>query len=153
MSDLFSRIYAGAVADFHAAETEAEVLWAKLEGIPGVKPVEEGVKSALKQQLSNGFAFVDTDLKPHFADGVSMVESACDTGLLAFSHGAVTPFVPAVNAGITLFFNQLRAVIDHAEADAKVKFNLPTPTSSAAPTVAGVEGAVGDAAAAALTGA
>lgn len=125
MTNLLSRIYSGAVADFKAAETEVEATWAKIAVLPGVKPIEDAAQSALKQELSNAFAFIDTDLAPHFADGVSMVESACDTGLLAFSHGAVAPAIPAINGGMTLFFNQLRAVIDNAEAEAKVKFNLP----------------------------
>ena len=148
-NNLFSNIYNKAVTEFRQAEGVIDGIVLKAETLPGVKVIENAVVSSVKQEISNALAFVDTELAPHFGDAVSMVESAIDTGLLAFGatvgpagEVVIKAVTPGVNAGATMLFNQLRAVIDHAEADFKVNANLPAPTSAAQPTVASVIGAV-----------
>jgi hypothetical protein len=150
MANLFSRIFNGAVTLFDNAAAEVEADYAKLIKVfPGIAPVAAAEVGALKQQLSNAFAFVDTELKPHYADATSMVESAADTLILGLTKGVAAPAIPAVNVAMTSGFALLHAVLDKAEVEAKAALQLPPPTAATPPTVA----SIGNAAASAAAGA
>lgn len=139
LPNLFSDIFNKVTTAFHQAEAVVEDTYEKLvKVVPGVEAFVDAEKSALKQQVSNAFNWVDSEISAHYADGVSMVESACDTLLVRMTGGAALPAVPLVNMAITDGFALLRAVIDHKEAAAKAAMALPAPNSSAAPSVGGV---------------
>jgi hypothetical protein len=148
MSSLFSDALSKVTKVFAEGEAVIEATYTNLVKIfPGLAGTAEAEKSALKQQLSNAFAFSDTELAPRWADGVSMVESACDTLVMGATHGAAAVALPIINVGLSMGFNLMRAAIDHAEAEAKAKWALPAPTSNAMPSL----GVAGQAAVAALT--
>jgi hypothetical protein len=147
LPNLFSSILTKVETSFQAVAKVVEDDYAKLLMIfPGMAHVVDAEKSALKQQLSNAFAFVDTALMPHYADATSMVESAADTMLIRITGGVAVPAIPLVNVGLEQGFALLHAVLDHKEAQIKAALNLPVPTSAVMPTAT----VVGQAAAAAL---
>lgn len=150
MSTLFSSILSRVTTSFEEAATVATSTWGKLTTIfPVLKADEAAAVSALKQQISNAFAFADTSLAPRYADAVSMIESGADTLVMSMTHGVAAPAIELINVGMTQGFALLHAALDHAEAEAKAKWGLPLPTSAAQPTVAGVGAAVAAAAGAA----
>lgn len=143
MSNLFSNILSGVTKTFAEVEQAIEATWSKVaSAFPVLAADEQAAVSALKQQASNAFSFVDTYLAPKYADAVSMAESAADTLVMAMTHGAAGPALPLLDVSISQGFALLHAALDHAEAEAKAVFALPPPTSSAVPTVAGVASAV-----------
>lgn len=136
MSNLFSSILAKGIVLWNDAEQAIDSVWEKAAAaFPTLAADEKAVVANLKQQASNAFAFVDTELAPRYVDAVSMAESAGDTMIMALTHGAAGPALPLVNVGISQGFALLHAALDHAEAEAKAKFALPAPTSSAAPSL------------------
>lgn len=140
---LFSNIFNGIVKDFQSAAPIVEGVWKKaVSVIPTLEKDAEAGVSALKQQVSNAFAWADTQSSPVFADATSMVESAADTLVMGLTLGLATPAIPLVNAGIEQGFALLHAVLDHAEASVKSQLSLPPPTSAAKPTVTGAVAAV-----------
>ena len=139
LPNLFSDIFNKTLAFFHQAEAVVDNTYAGLVKVmPSVEHVVSAEASAMKQQVSNAFNWVDTEVAAHYADGVSMVESACDTLLVRVTGGVALPAVPLVNTAIEDGFAILRAVIDHKEAAAKAAMSLPPATSAAQPTLAGV---------------
>lgn len=138
MSNLFSRLWQKVVTTFSAAEAEVDKVQAALAAIPGVKQLEDIDASAIKQQVSNALAFAGTEIGAMAPDVVSMAESAVDTWVMGITHGVAAPAIPGLNALMTMGEEHLVAVIRAQFADARVKLNLPAPTSEAAPTLAGV---------------
>lgn len=133
-TDLFSRILTGVEKTFAVAASEVEGIWSRATTIfPFLKTEEQAAVSALKQQLSNAFAFADTELAPKYADAVSMAESAADTLVMSMTHGLAAPGLPLLNVGISQGFALLHAALDHAEAAAKAALALPPPTSAGVP--------------------
>lgn len=146
MSTLFGDIFAKVTTDFQKAEAIIEKVWANVvKVVPVLQTDAAAAVSALKQQASNAFAYVDTELAPHFADATSMVESAADTLIMGLTKGYGGPLLPLANVGISQGFAILHAALDHAEAEAKSKFDLPPVKTDAQPTVAAVTTAVAEA--------
>lgn len=146
LPNLFSAILTKAVGAFHEVETVVEDGYAKLLTVfPGLANVVDAEKSAIKQQLSNAFSYVDTDLMPHYADATSMVESAADTLAVRLTNGLAVPAIPLLNVGIEKGFALLHAVLTLKEAQLKAAMQLPPPTTSALPTASVVGQAMADA--------
>ena len=143
LPNLFSDIFTKAKTAFSEVATVVENDYAALVKLfPAIGAAAAAEEHVVKQQLSNALNWVDKSVAPHYADAVSMIESAVDTGLLGLTKGMIAPGIPIINTGVEDFFAMLHGVLLHKEAQAKVALNLPAPTSAAQPTVEGLVAAV-----------
>jgi hypothetical protein len=115
---ILSQLFAGKIS-FDQAVAQGEQWFSTLlrKAPPGVQTAVSQGLSDFKQAASNAVALADTDLGPIMAAGVTVVEGAANTALIAaFGAPAGTQLTPGVDAGIAAIANGLHAEIDAVAA-------------------------------------